>query len=212
MAPSFDAAARRLGVASGATVAALSVVYAGALAMGLLALDSPEEPIGPPILTVMEVLILALAPALVALMAAVHAWAGRSAMTAAALVFTGVLAGVTSAVHFLVLTLGHEAAFLAFTWPSAAYALDILAWDVFFPLAVLFAAPAFRGAGLPRAIRRLLVASGVLAFAGLGGVAVGDMRVRNVGILGYVGIFPIAAAAMALMFYRTPARGVTPPP
>jgi hypothetical protein len=35
--------------------------------------------------------------------------------------------------------------FLSFKWPSVSYALTILAWDVFFALSVLFAAPVFGG-------------------------------------------------------------------
>jgi hypothetical protein len=74
-----------------------------------------------------------------------------------ALVFMGLLAGLTSSVHFVILTVSRQAAFtgqswlpllLEFKWPSVAYALDILAWDVFFPLAVLSAAPVFGGSRL----------------------------------------------------------------
>ena len=74
---------------------------------------------------------------------------------------------------------------LSFRWPSVSYALDILAWDVFFALSVLFAAPAFSGDRLTVAIRVvLLIARGVLALGGLSGVIVGDMRLRNIGVLG----------------------------
>jgi hypothetical protein len=83
------------------------------------------------------------------------------------------------------------------------YALDILAWDVFFALAVLFAAPVFSGSTLARWIRWLLVLSGVLALAGLIGVATADMGLRNIGILGYSGVFPVAALLLAVLFHRT---------
>ena len=46
---------------------------------------------------------------------------------------------------------------------------DILAWDVFFPFAMFFAAPAVTGSGLADWTRRLMMTSGVLASAGLGG-------------------------------------------
>ncbi len=50
----------------------------------------------------------------------------------------------------------------------------------------------------------LMIASGVLALAGLSGVVVGDMQVRNIGIVGYVGVFPVVAALLAVLFYRAP--------
>ncbi|HSK31337.1 MAG TPA: hypothetical protein VLA17_15360, partial [Candidatus Limnocylindria bacterium] len=74
------------------------------------------------------------------------------------------LAGVTCSVHFLVLTLTRQSElvgqswaplFFAFKWPSVAYALDILAWDFFFALSMLFAAPAFGGSRLAAWIRAL---------------------------------------------------------
>lgn len=92
---------------------------------------------------------------------------------------------------------------LSFRWPSVPYALDILAWDVFFALSVLFAAPAFRGNRLATSIRGTLIASGVLALAGLSGVIVGDMQLRSIGIVGYAGVFPVAALLLAILFHRT---------
>ncbi len=49
------------------------------------------------------------------------------------------------------------------------------------------------GTKLANAIRWLLVPSGVLALAGLGGVALKDMNWRSIGILGYAGVLPVAA-------------------
>jgi hypothetical protein len=90
----------------------------------------------------------------------------------------------------------------SFTWPSFAYALDTLGWD-FFAFSMLFAAPLFCGSRLATWIRVLMVASGMLALAGLSGVAVGDMQLRNIGIVGYVGVFLAVAALLAFLFYRT---------
>ena len=161
----------------------------------------------------MEILILLLMPFLVALMGAVHAWAPAEGRVLAllALAFMTLLAGLTSSVHFVIFALSRQAAFagpawrplLSFQWPSVPYALDILAWDVFFALAVLFAAPVFRGSRLARSIRGMLIASGVLALAGLSGVIFGDMRLRAIGIAGYAGVFPLAVLLMAFLFYRS---------
>jgi hypothetical protein len=93
---------------------------------------------------------------------------------------------------------------LSFKWPSVAYALDILAWDVFFAVSVLFAAPVFGDGRLATSIRVSMIASGVLALAGLSGVVVGDMQLRNIGIVGYAGVFPVAALLLAILFQRTP--------
>jgi hypothetical protein len=96
--------------------------------------------------------------------------------------------------------------FLSFKWPSIAYALDILAWDVFFALSVLSAAPVFSGNHLATSIRALLLASGALALAGLSGVIFGDMQLRNIGVVGYAGVFPVAALLLAILFHRAPVR------
>jgi hypothetical protein len=209
----FTATARRLGIFSAAATVILLVAYAVTLAMGLASLESPQEPIGDPMFTILEVLIITMMPAMVALMVTVHAWAPMHAKTLSltSLVFMGMLAGLTCCVHFVILTLSRQPEFtaqpwlplvLSFNWPSVVYALDILGWDVFFPLSMLFAAPVFWGSRLAAWIRVLMTASGVLALAGLSGVVVGDMQLRNIGIVGYVGVFLVVTALLAVLFYR----------
>lgn len=194
-------------------VAGLGLIYAGVLTVGLLTLPSSQQPISGRWFTAMEMLTLATAPAMVALMAVLHARASpdRRAFGVVAIAFMAICATITSCVHFAILTLGREPAFVAqpwadrvfsFRWPSLAYALDILAWDVFFPLAALCAAATVQGAGLLRAARALLYASAGLAFAGLLGLPLGDMNVRNIGILGYAAAFPIAAALLGRAYGR----------
>jgi len=210
----FSQTARRVGIASSIATAALICAYAGTLAIGLSSLQSADDPIGDPMFTILEALILVLVPALVAQMVALHLWAAPQsrAFTLVAVIFMSLLGVVTSSVHFLVLTLSRTAAFadqpwaplfLSFTWPSVAYGLDILAWDVFFPLAMFFAAPAVVGGRLADWIRRAMYASGMLALAGLSGVIAGDMQLRNIGILGYVGVFLIVAMMLARLFHQT---------
>ena len=81
--------------------------------------------------------------------------------------------------------------------------LDILAWDVFFALSVLFAAPVFSGKRLATWNRVLLVAGGVLALvlAGLNGVIADDMQLRDIGIIGYAGVFPVVALLLVTLFH-----------
>jgi hypothetical protein len=204
--------ARRWCRVSGLAVAALCAFYAIVLVIRLLSLPSPAHPIQPPWLPMMELLILAISPAMVAWAVAVHMLvpAPERAWALAGVVFMAMSATVTCAVHWSILNLGSEPAFagepwarwvFAFQWPSVVYALDILAWDVFFPLAAACAAMALRPVA-PRAVLGLLWAGAALAFAGLAGVPLADMQARNLGIVGYVGLFPAATAWLALWLPR----------
>lgn len=150
---------------------------------------------------------------MVAFMLALHAWAPQQdrAFALGAVAFMSMCAALTCAVHFAVLTLSRQPAFggqagarevFSFHWPSVAYALDILAWDLFFPIAAMFAALAVQGPGLAAMVRRLFYLSAALALAGLAGVPLADMQVRNIGIIGYAVLFPVAAAFMTLIFRR----------
>jgi hypothetical protein len=216
-APTFTASARRLGVTSAVGTVLLSAVYAVVLVAGFRSLQSPQQPIGDPWFSILEILIILTMPPMVALMVAVHAWAPVEikVFSMAALVFMSLVALLTCSNHFVILTMSRQAAFagitwmpllLSFRWPSVPYALDILAWDVFFALSVLFAAPVFSGNRLATSIRVLMVVSGVLALAGLSGVVVGNMQLRNIGIAGYAGVFPVAALLMAVLFNRSALR------
>jgi hypothetical protein len=175
----------------------------------------------------MELLIILLAPLMVLTMVAVHAYASREvkACSLAALVFMIVMAGITSSVHFAILAVSRqiEAAgltwaslFFSFQWPSVAYTLDILAWDWFFALSILFAAPVFKHVGLETAVRYIMIVSGILSLVGLLGVPLAIMKVvywlnvRNIGIVGYALVSPVAFLLLGIVFGRTqPASGKT---
>ena len=73
VARTFTATARRLGLVSAVGTVLLSAGYAAALVAGLWSLPSPQQPIGNPWFSVLEVFILLLLPLLVRLMVAVHA-------------------------------------------------------------------------------------------------------------------------------------------
>ena len=184
------------------------------LAAGLSSLRSPQQPIGDPFFPILEILIILSAPLMVAVMVSVHAWTPpeTKAYSLAALVFMSLLAGVTCGVHFVILTVGRQIGsaglpwlplLFSFTWPSVPYALDILAWDLFFGLSMLFAAPVFGGDRLLASIRILMIVSGVLALAGISGAVVGDMQLRMIGVVGYAGLFPVVALLLAIVFRRT---------
>ena len=210
----FTATARRLGVYSSAATAVLLAAYAVTLAVGLVSLESPDHPISDPMFSILEVLIIVMMPAMVVMMAAVHAWTPRQlkALSLVSVIFMGLLAGLTCSLHFVVLTLSRHPVFteqpwlplvMSFRWPSIVYSLDILGWDIFFAFSMLFAAPVFSGNRLAAWVRVAMITSGMLSLAGLIGVAAGDMQVRNIGILGYVGAFLITCILLAILFHRT---------
>lgn len=171
-----------LSFASSVAVAGLASVYAVILAIGL-STAVPGSPIGDPWFSILEGLILLIAPAMVAMAAALH-------FTILCLINQPAFAGSSIA------------DLLAFRWPSLAYAIDILAWDFFFPLALLFAAPAIRGGRVAHLTRWTFVAAAVVSLAGLIGPATGNMGLRNIGILGYAVVFPVAAALNAFRVRR----------
>lgn len=209
----FTQTARRLGLFSAIATIILMIAYAVTLTVGLLSLESPDDPICDPMFTILELLIIVMMPAIVAMMVAVHAWAPERLKTLSftAVIFMGLLAAVTCTLHFVILTLSRQAAFagqpwlslfIEFKWPSVAYAVDILGWDFFFPLAMFFAAPVFRGSRLAKWIRSMMILSGILSLAGLSGVVFSDMQLRNIGIVGYVGVFLVVAVLLAVLFHR----------
>ncbi len=81
----------------------LGVVYAVTTFLGFLSLKSPQDPIGDPYFTIMELLIVIMAPSMVVAMLAVHAYAPPEvkAYSFTALIFMILLAGITSCVHFV---------------------------------------------------------------------------------------------------------------
>jgi len=210
---------RAIGRAAGWATFLLGVVYTPTLALGLLSLKSPQDPIGDPYFSIMELLIVLMAPLMVACMVAVHAYASpeAKAYSLTALVFMILLAGITSSVHFLILTVSRplEAMgatwvplLLSFQWPSVAYTLDILAWDWFFALSMLLAAPVFKAGRLEITVRVLMMVSGVLSLVGLIGVPLAEMQVsnwfmyRNIGIIGYAVVAPVVFLLLGILFGR----------
>ena len=213
MSTSSDKAVRsvlRVGLGCSGLIVAAECAYAVALILGFAAAAAPGAPIGEPYFTIMEGLILLMMPALVGLAVAVHATCAprRRPFALVAIVFAAMLATVTSCVHAVILVLGRESALadmpylLSFEWPSVVYVLDVLAWDVFFGFFAVCLGASFERGGLGGWLRWVLIASGVLAFAGLWGAVIGDMRFRNIGILGYVAGFTVAAAGLAVHFRR----------
>jgi hypothetical protein len=128
-----------------------------------------------------------------------------------ALIFMIIMACITSSVHFVILTVskqieiagfGDASLLFSFKWPSVAYTLDILAWDWFFALSMLFASIVFSGSRLEITLRTLMIISGILSLVGLIGVPLANMQVRNIGIIGYAVVSLFIFPLLGIIFGR----------
>jgi hypothetical protein len=194
----------------------IALAYVPTMAAGMVAVGGLSAPIRDPYQAIMELLIFPSAVALVVAFAALHAYApaSKKTLSLSALVLVALMAGITICVHFIVLTVGRQAnettlpgfkMLFSWTWPSMIYALDIAAWDFLLGVALLLAAPVFSGSRLAAWVRRGLIISGLLCLGGLLGAVLGNMNVRNIGILGYAFVLPVVLLQMGRLFAATPA-------
>jgi hypothetical protein len=195
--------ARRIGHLSSIGLALVGIVYAVVVAFGIAAAGL-DNPIVDPILAVMEALTLVSAPLIVILMASICAIAthDRKVFGIIALSFGVIMAGLTSAVHFVALTAGRQTGIAVLEWPSVSYAVELLAWDVFLGLSLVSAACVFPGLGIRAAVRWSLATTGTLSLLGAIGPILGDMALQRVGMLGYGVGLPIASLVLARFFRR----------
>lgn len=193
----------RPGFVAAWSLAGVGLLYAAVVAAAIA--DVGAEPIRDPVLAVMEVLTVLAALLVVVVMAAVYERAAPHARHYAsiALSFAVVMAGLTSAVHFVALSAGRQTGLTALAWPSTLYAVELLAWDLFLGLSLLFAAPVFKGPGLQNAVRWSLTVTGGLCLLGTAGPLTGDMAVQRIGMAGYGVGLPITSALMALAFRQS---------
>jgi hypothetical protein len=164
-----------------------------------------------PYLTIAEVMTLACTPLLILLIVAIHECAPQTAkvFSLTALGWILLLAGSTIIVHFVNLTLWRQVSvqqkmdlvrFLGWEWPSMMYAIELVAWHLFFGLSMFFAGFVFKGNGWEKAVRIALIATGFLCIFGLIGPLVGDLTWRLIGVFGYGIGFPIACVMIARVF------------
>ncbi|WP_143738180.1 hypothetical protein [Erythrobacter donghaensis] len=201
---------RRLIRLSGLAVIGLHFAYAAVTACGFVALELHDAPIADPWFAAMEWLIILIGPAVLLFLAALGRIEGaRQVWIHVALALAVVTFALSASLHTMILALGRESPLVApagplgFTWPSVAYAIDILAWDWFFALGLLCCAMALREVPHMLAARRTFLAAGLLALTGLAGPLTGAMMLRNLGIIGYAVVFPLAV----VLVLRTPAGG-----
>ena len=164
-----------------------------------------------PYLAIAEVMTLVGAPLLILLTVAIHECAPQSAkvFSLTALGWILLLAGSTVIVHFVNLTLWRQindqqkidyVRFLGWEWPSMMYAIELVAWHLFFGLSMFFAAFAFKGVGKEKIVKQGLIITGILCIVGLIGPVIGDLKWRMIGIFGYGILFPIICVYIARVF------------
>ena len=194
---------QRLGFLSSAGLFLVGIGYAIVVAVGI-AQAGLDRPIVDPTLAVMEIITLLAAPLVVILMAAIYSYAAedRKPLALIALSFGVLMAGLTSGVHFVTLSSGRQTDFTVLEWPSVFYAVELLAWDVFLGLSLLFAAPVFAGPGLHSRARWSMAATGILCLIGAIGPIVGNMAIQRIGIAGYGILLPVSCLTLAFVFRR----------
>ena len=166
-------------------------------------------------MSILEILILLVTPALVGLFATIHAYAppDRKTFGVAAFGFAVMVAGITGANHFVQITSVNRTASKTITEVFSLYdangtltpvlALDLFAWDFFFGFALLFAAAIFRGDKLQGVIRACMTAGGLLCLVGVFGPLSGNLRLQYPAILGYAVVFPVVCFLLLVLFKRS---------
>ncbi len=214
---------RQIARFSATAVVAIVAVYLTTGLLGVVARPSESRALlqVDPYLAVMEYLIILAAVALVVLMVAIYTYAplNRKIYALTALCFMIISAVLTCSLHFASLTVLRRAAsgltpllsrqfsFLGGgEWPTLALALELLAWDLFFGLSMLFAAHAFGGDRMQNTVRASMTLSGTLCIVAVLGPVLGDMRIQWLGIVGYAFVLPVACVFLAVLFTRTPAE------
>jgi hypothetical protein len=191
----------QLGARSGLAVVYVGLAYVIVLAVGM-ARHGLSEPIGDPILAIMEVLTILSALPILALFVALHAASApeRKLWATLALVVAAMFCCATMGVHVVELTAGRALARPGLVWPSFPYAVELFAWDFLLGVALLLAAQALSPTLSARRVRTWLRATGVLCLIGLLGPLVGNMRLQLIGVAGYAVLVPVVAWMLAKWF------------
>jgi hypothetical protein len=200
---------RKIGMWSPMSVAVLGGIYVCVGGMGVLMRPPGLGALAQvdPYLAILEFLIILSAVALVAMMAAIYRYAPAEKKTCSliALAFMISFAVLTCSTHFVALTVGRQITprtMFQFSWPSIVLALDLLAWDFFLGLSLLFAAPVFRGDRQRDTIRIVMYVNAVLCLCGTVAPLSGHMWLQLSAITGYAFVLPVNCVLLARLFAR----------
>jgi hypothetical protein len=189
---------------------AAGITYTVIMVVGFAAMGNFSKPLEDPYLAIIEVMIMFMAPILVLLAVVIRACSpeGTETYSTTALGWMLLLAGFTMTVHGVQLTVvrridpntiqGFQYLF-NWHWPSVLYGVDNVAWDVFFGLALLFAAPVFHASGHV-VVRNGLLIAGAMSVVGMIGPAANHLALRQIGIVGYDVVWPIVCIPLSKAF------------
>ena len=209
----FRSRDRAMGMVGAWTAFVVNEAYAVTSGLAFLSVKSSSAPISDPYLSIMSALVVLMAPFLVITMVAVHTYAApeHKSYSLAALAFMILLAGITSIVNFSLFSVARQptpaasmwvAFFIPSSWPPLPQALDFFAWDWFFALSMLLAAPVFWGGRLENGVRALMVLTAVLCLLGLVWLPFSPAQANTIGIIGWGVAGPIVFLLLANLFTR----------
>jgi hypothetical protein len=197
---------RRMGIWSAATLSSFGIVY---FIIGIIGASSggsfwPPRQIDP-FLATMETIILLMGPFMVTLMVSVHTFARdqQKIYSLVALCFMTLAAGTTCTMQYIRLSIlrsMHSGELLTSLRDLILY-VDLLAWDFFFGLSMLFAAVTFNSGNIEKRVRFTMTFSGSLCLAGFLGPVTGNLNLQSLAIAGYTIVF-IIVCLLLVSFFR----------
>ncbi len=208
---------RRIGFWSGIVFVGLGFIYLGLIVlMLLLGLGFPPTE---PFLTMFNILILLTAVWMVLFWTILNyaAPAERKIFSQASMALIVIFAALTSINRYVGLTVVRQSLtsgdtnglqwFMPYSWPSIMLAIEYLAWGVFFGIACLCLAPAFRGGRLGNSIFWVLIFTGIMSLLAPIGQAVGSNHLdfnpfTFAGMLGWGPGLTTAAALITIWFKK----------
>jgi hypothetical protein len=210
---SFRPQDRVIGIIGAWTAFAVNEAYAVTSGLAFLSSRDSSLPISDPYLSIMSALVVLMAPFLILTMVAVHAYAApeHKSYSLAALALMILTAGITSIVNFSLVSVARQstpvssmwiAYFIPSAWPPLPQALDFFAWDWFFALSMLLAAPVFRGGKLQNAVRILMRITAIICILGLVLLPVSPVVANTIGIIGWGVVGPFVFLLLANLFTR----------
>lgn len=202
---------RRLGYRISLVGAALAIGYITALAFAIM---TGGLPLQEPLESLIALIVLGAAPALVLLASTVHLAVSpeRHGATLPGLAFMVIFAVLTSVNRYVQLTVvrqsdaGAEIDLIRpYAWPSVMAAIEILGWGLFLGLSLLCLAEAFRKSQGERMLSGTLAVSGLLCLGPFAALLTGFLPLMTLGVIAWGPGLALICVLLARWFAR-PAR------